>query len=318
MAEAQLRLIASSPIHQMQAAMDGLSGLLETPTGLIQAWTRLPELLAQSGLETAERRTGFRAHRLADLAMQDPLTECCWSHGPDPGLLLPLLLADSKGAGGAAQAQLRQASSIGRMIFSVTSHFPFAEGLRERSRFAAQLLDVVTEAAQAPAVLSLGAGSLPEAMLARRARDVARWMVVEKSLMALDSLLAAHGTLPGLEPSMADPLRTLLGPTPPQGFDLVLLGPLLDGLDEATAIRALRAAFGALRPGGRLFLGSFAEDLPDAAYLDAVMDWRPIRRSEDDLHRLAAALPAAEVTDPAVFRGPSRAMVFLQVTRRGG
>ncbi|RVT92342.1 hypothetical protein EOD42_19225 [Rhodovarius crocodyli] len=312
---------AASPLAGLRDRLDGLAGMLETPTGLIQGWSSLPDLLAGCGGDPAERRAAFRAHRLADLSMQDPLTEACWSHGPDVGQMMPFLFSDHPVLGRSAEQRLRQAGRTGQTIFSVSSHLPFAEGLRERCRFAARMVDALAEGRGDGRgdgrVLSLGAGLLPEAALARHAGDVARWTVYEKSVLSMDQLLGMHGLMRGLDVNLADPLRALLGGRQGGTFDLVLLGPLLDGLDDATARRAVDSAFALLRPGGSLFMGSFAEDLTDAAYLDVVLDWRPELRSQVEMERLAAGLPADDVAGMESFRGPSRTMNFLQVTRRG-
>jgi hypothetical protein len=317
MAEPRFLQAASCPLGDLRDRLDGLLGMLETPTGLIQGWSSLPDLLAGCVGDRAGRRAVFRAHRLADLSMQDPLTDACWRHGPDVGQLAALLFSDHPVMGRGAEQRLRQASRTGQTIFSVSSHLPFADGLRERCRFAAQLVDALTEARSDARVLSLGAGILPEAALARHAGDVARWTVYEKSVVSMDALLGMHGLLRGLDVHLADPVRVLLGGQVPDSFDLVLMGPLLDGLDEATAGRAVERAFSLLRPGGMLFIGSLADELTDAAYLDVVLDWRPELRSEAEVSRLAATLPEAEVAGRVAFRGPSRSMNFLQVTRRG-
>ena len=317
MAEPRFLHSASCPLSGLRDRLDGLAGMLETPTGLIQGWSSLPDLLAGCAGDVAGRRAAFRSHRLADLSMQDPLTEACWRHGPDVGQMMPFLFSDHPVIGRGAEQRLRQASRTGQTIFSVSSHLPFAEGLRERCRFAARLVDALAEGQSDGKVLSLGAGLLPEAALARGAGNIARWAVYEKSVLSMDQLLGMHGLMRGLDVNLADPLRVLLAGQIEAGFDLVLLGPMLDGLDEATASRALDSAFALLEPGGRLFIGCFADELPDAGYLDAVLDWRPELRSEAEMDRLTGGLPMDDVAGKETFRGPSRAMTFLQITRRG-
>jgi extracellular factor (EF) 3-hydroxypalmitic acid methyl ester biosynthesis protein len=64
---------------------------------------------------------------------------------------------------------------------------------------------------------------------------------------------------------------------------------LIDYFQDRFVIGLLDWIHGMLAPGGKCILGNFANDNPDRALMDHVLDWKLIHRDEDDMNRLFAA-----------------------------
>lgn len=73
---------------------------------------------------------------------------------------------------------------------------------------------------------------------------------------------------------------------PPQ--QLVYSVGLIDYFDDRFVVKLIDYAYGLLAPGGRLILGNFHPRNPDRAFLENVLEWRLIHRTEGDLNRLYA------------------------------
>ena len=91
---------------------------------------------------------------------------------------------------------------------------------------------------------------------------------------------------------------------------------LLDRLGPAAARRLVAGVFDVLRPGGAMLLANFAPDHADAAYMEAILGWRPVRRSLRDLERLTATLPPVCDDCRRLSAGPYGAIGFLEVHKR--
>ncbi len=71
---------------------------------------------------------------------------------------------------------------------------------------------------------------------------------------------------------------------PPQ--DLVYSIGLIDYFNDQLVVKLADYAHQILRPGGRLVLGNFHPSNPSKAFMDYVLDWRLLHRSEEDMDRL--------------------------------
>lgn len=70
--------------------------------------------------------------------------------------------------------------------------------------------------------------------------------------------------------------------------DLVYSIGLIDYLDDGLVVALLDWIHAQLRPGGRVIVGNFHPRNPSRAFMDEVLDWRLIYRTEADLDRLLA------------------------------
>jgi CRP-like cAMP-binding protein len=74
---------------------------------------------------------------------------------------------------------------------------------------------------------------------------------------------------------------------PPQ--HLVYSIGLIDYFEDRLVLRLIDYVHGLLRPGGRVLLGNFHPDNCDRAFMDHILEWKLIHRTEDDMNRLFEA-----------------------------
>jgi len=98
-------------------------------------------------------------------------------------------------------------------------------------------------------------------------------------------------------------------------FDFIYSLGLYDYLSDAAARRLLATAVDMLNPGGKVWIANFVEDLWSAGYMEAVMDWWLIYRSEDKINSLACRIDPGKIAARRTFREPESNVVFLELTR---
>jgi len=70
--------------------------------------------------------------------------------------------------------------------------------------------------------------------------------------------------------------------------DLIYSIGLIDYFNDKWVVKLINYVHSQLRPGGRAILGNFHPSNPNKAFMDHVLDWKLIHRSEEDMHRLFA------------------------------
>ncbi len=70
--------------------------------------------------------------------------------------------------------------------------------------------------------------------------------------------------------------------------DLIYSVGLIDYLSDPLVLKLLDLIHTMLAPGGKVILGNFHPRNPCKAFMDHVLEWRLIHRTEDDMHRLYA------------------------------
>lgn len=73
------------------------------------------------------------------------------------------------------------------------------------------------------------------------------------------------------------------------GQDLVYSIGLIDYFDDKLVIKLINYAHALLKDGGQLVLGNFHTNNPMKAFMDHVLEWKLIHRSEEDMDRLFEA-----------------------------
>lgn len=295
------------------AALDDITEEAADLAGIFSAWPRLQALarrvLAQQG---DAGRVWLRAHPVAELAQQDPLT--AWSFRKPRGYTGDARLLDYVYGHPVVADSLAAASARGRDIHAFNHCEAASEALRDRRALLARLVDDTVEATDGAAILTLGAGHLREAELAENAPDVGRWVALEADQESLDELAEAQAErIPGLEPVNSTPQRLILQPLHYGRFDLVYAAGLLEALEDRAAERMIGAMFQAVKPGGRMLVSNLVHELRAEGYMDAFMDWRMVTRAEPELATLLH--PLEGVAKQRLFRSANGAMVHALVTK---
>ncbi len=81
------------------------------------------------------------------------------------------------------------------------------------------------------------------------------------------------------------------GKVPIPSQDLIYSTGLIDYLNDKLVGKLLRFAYDHLNPGGRVILGNFHPANPAKEFMDHVLEWNLIHRTEEDMHRLFLASP---------------------------
>jgi hypothetical protein len=305
--------------QQLYRRLDGVVAQLQGDAA-VEGWERFIALCAelQAGPAPSWRaaRTVIRAHPIHGLALEDPFTRQGWdrprARSGDAGLRADARLMDrAYGIGPVAGTR------AGRALNAHLQSGSFCGALRERRQLVAELVDATAARLPQPAILALGADHLREAALSVAAGTgrLGRWVALDPDPAAVAEIVRACTGLPAVQPARRTVSQMLARPAPERSFDFIHATRLLDELDPLATRRLLQGALAALRPGGQLLLSSLAPGLAVDGYLDACLDWRPLRREEADVAALLAALPAGMLADGRIFRGQSPDLVHALLTR---
>jgi SAM-dependent methyltransferase len=86
-------------------------------------------------------------------------------------------------------------------------------------------------------------------------------------------------------------IRNVIGRgLPEKDYDLIYSAGLFDYFTEQVARAAAVKMIASVKPGGRLIVGNFSKDNPSVPFMELVLDWHLIYRSEEDLLRIYQGL----------------------------
>lgn len=305
------------------AAQDGAS-LLDEALALATA-DEIPAAMARlvSGLgavRAAMSPAGWRAfaterclrHPLAGVVHEDPFTHRAFSkprgYAGDAGTLDLIYGTTPIPA---------ETTARGAALYAWTSAGGASASVRYRRDLLAHAVD--DAAARAPngtRVLSLACGHLREAdrSAAVAAGAVAAYYALDQDLESVALVGAQYGAR-GVTAVHASVRDLIVGRVRYADLALAYAAGLYDYLPDAVATRLTAVLFASLAPGGRLLLANFCPDAGDLSYMESMMDWTLLYRDEEDMARIAAALPAGEVAASRIFRDPLGNVVYLEVER---
>ena len=98
-------------------------------------------------------------------------------------------------------------------------------------------------------------------------------------------------------------------------FDFIYALGLYDYLSDEAGRRLLSAAVEMLNPGGRVWVANFTEDLWSSGYMEAVMDWWLVYRSESSLASMTEYVDRPKIASQRVFFEPCRNVAILEVVK---
>jgi hypothetical protein len=252
-------------------------------------------------------------HPLRHSLHQDPFTYRAFSK--PRGYAGDAVMMDYIYGLGDATRVAREATPLGRAIFSHMATRPSARAVRYRRELLATLIDR-TVSRGGSRVFALAAGHLREAEISTavqtgRLEDYVAMDQDEASLAVVDRDYARLGVQ-----AMSGSVRQILGGKVNLGqFDFVYAAGLFDYL-AAPAARALTCQlFDMTRSGGTLLIPNFLAGARDTGYMEAFMDWHLIYRTHADMQALANALPPSAVADVEIFDDQDATITFLLVTR---
>lgn len=287
---------------------------------LIGLCTELRTRLPDCGWERV--KAVIAAHDITLLAHEEPFTRL----GAEAALtaqaerMAEPLLIDLATGHAAAEPHREAASAAGRALHDVIAAMPLATAWLDQQRVIARVAESLAEREKTANFLALDAGHLREAGMARSSRGIERWLAQESDPLALATLQADQKNAKA--PSLATAIRPRRGAAPvlradpKMRFNLITLPRGLSRMTDRQARAMIAMAFERLAPGGVLIASSLPTDLPEAAYMEAFMGWKPVRRDIAGMASLLEPLPADECIRREVARAPSGGLLHLLAVRR--
>lgn len=192
----------------------------------------------------------------------------------------------------------------------------FAQSIRARREFVAKELDDSFRAAGQPRVLSVNNGHIREAqdalpLLRMSGGEFVAFDAHRESLQFVEKTFGRHG-VQSIQGGFADLQASDNGLG---SFDFIYSLSRLDQLKPSSARVFLASLAAMLKPGGRLLVGNFTPEMQDSAYLEAVMNWWPVYRTEEEIADLTDGISDEVMTGHVVFRDRPGNIVFLEVQR---
>jgi SAM-dependent methyltransferase len=256
-----------------------------------------------------------QGHPLAQLTCQDPFT-CRGLKKPsgyagDAVLMDMLYYPDRRGS-------YDGVSPLGVEILRCVLSFPAAVAVRQRRKYAAELIDRAAERKNEPAVLAVAAGHLREAELSEAllGRRIGRFLALDQDEHSLQEMTRSYGIL-GVQAvkSSIRPFLTGRGRQKYGTFDLIYSIGLYDYLDNLSALKVTERLFRSLNPGGHLMIANFLPGIFEVGYIETFMEWSLIYRTLKELRQVALTVPRDEIASQEVFADKMNTIGYLLLTK---
>ncbi len=194
------------------------------------------------------------------------------------------------------QNQPSGAGPLGPLLDRCLLESPAIRALRDRRTILAEEIASTLGAERdgAARVMSIACGPATEVFDAFEALDDPRRLVSTlvdvdfQALLFISERVQRRGLKDQVQMTVKNLVYLALGRTeldaPEQ--DLVYSIGLIDYFNDSMVLRVIDHVHTVLKPGGRVILGSFHPRNPSKAFLDHVLEWPLVHRTEEDLNRL--------------------------------
>ena len=207
------------------------------------------------------------------------------------------------------------ATPRGREIHELLVGGPAPTAARHRLGVLADALRSVGARPGSPGrALAVASGHLRELALVPPDAWPSEVVALDQDADSLAVVATAHPD-PRVVPLRATVRDLLARRVPLQPFDLVYSAGLFDYLDVSVAASLTGRLLDLVAPGGRLLLANFTPDTPDIGFMEAMLEWNLVYRTEADMEALLDGVsprPSART-----WRDPSGCIVYLDVVRDG-
>ena len=164
-----------------------------------------------------------------------------------------------------------------------------------------KMIDQVCEQKEKPHILSIACGQLREGQLCNAIcnQQFGRFVAHDqdaKSLNVVKNDFEKYGV-----EVINDSLGAIFKKRITGQFDFIYAAGLYDYLPDETAAQLTKAIFDMLNPGGKLLVANYTPETPDAAFMEAFLDWPLIYRTEKEIHQFYSLIPRNSISSVNVF-----------------
>jgi len=293
------------------ALSDGYAG------AVVELGRRLHEYRPQLGPQWPEfARSHCARHPVREKIHESPFTRRCYQQPrgyPGDPVILDYIFGHNS---------LEGVSDLGRALYERERYQTSCRSVRARRDLLAAKVDETARRVRKPRVLSVACGHLREAQKSEAVAggEIGEYLALDQdaeSLAVVDREQRSRGVR-----TVCATVRSLLTGKAITGqtgldrpFDFVYTAGLYDYLKDAVATRLTSVLFDMLRPGGRLLVGNFHAECPDAASMEAILTWWLVYRDERQMSQLCSEIDPAQVAESSIYRDELRNLVFLELVR---
>lgn len=255
------------------------------------------------------------AHPVRELIHQDPFASRCFQK--PRGYAGDAVLIDYLYTRSCKTSESDDISPLGERIFYYTRDISAGHAVRRRRDLMAQIIDETCARVDQPQILSVACGHLREASLSKavKERRHGRFVALDQDELSLQLVDREVGSL-GISSVCASIKALFRGEVAEQKFDLIYTTGLYDYLDERIGTKLTQRMFEMLNPGGRVIIANFLPGTTCSAYMDAMLDWKLIYRSDAELMNLSSTIPAAEIASKRTFIEENENIAFLDIVKK--
>ena len=257
-----------------------------------------------------------QSHPVMVFFLQDPFTR--WSFNKPRGYSGDAQLLDFIYGHPSAAEEIARASPLGRALYDSTKDSFSSKAVRERRDLLAQHVDeTAAPRGREAEILTIAAGHLREADCSDALREgrIKRWVALDQDPLSVGSVARDFRgtTVEALDGSV----RGLLANAYNLGqFDFVYAAGLYDYLTDKVAVRLTRRCLRKLKPGGSFLFANFSPEMIDDGFMETVMNWSLLQRSEADIWAIINASIDRNAVEARVFSGANRNIVYGHVRRK--
>jgi extracellular factor (EF) 3-hydroxypalmitic acid methyl ester biosynthesis protein len=253
-----------------------------------------------------------RPHRVREVVHLDPLTKRAFSR--PRGYAGDAVMMDY--IYGRPPAELLHSPEVARRLYSYCTTTGAPTAVRYRRQLLADTIDgEAAKAGRAIDVVAVAAGHLREADLSLAIHHgQAAVTALDQDEESLDVITRDYAGY-AVEAVPASVRHIITGRTTLPESDLCYSAGLYDYLPESAATRLTEVMFASLRPGGTLLIANFLPEISDAGYMESLMDWHLIYRTDAEMAQLMQTVPVGDIASVDLFHDPFDNITFLRATK---
>jgi hypothetical protein len=208
-------------------------------------------------------------------------------------------------------------STLGLSIYRVMMNYPTVDSVRYRRGLIAHHIDQSSISAGRPTrIASVACGHMREAVFSRAVRlgRVGQYLGIDQDPVSLAEVDKTLGCL-GVVSLKEDIVRIAIKGMPEDDLDFVYAAGLLDYLADKLAIKLIQAMTESLRCGGKALIANALPEIPERGYMECIMDWHLLYRSEEDLAALAVKAVGQSDYRFETFSDPMSSFAYCVITK---